>query len=388
MSLKHIENRREPTVFGADLNVLLGDMTINGDLDVIGLINGKSSQGQNQNNQWTGTNEWSVDRPQTVPTTGVGDSGISVAQKELSLVANSIINQGATWTGTNDFPLGLKVEPIIPIPVNGNDAIPLQYVKNRANQQVQDYFTEDNTWTSGNTFQILPLCIEPVADTEIATKNYVDTSCLNLVAGRSYTTAGVGVEISEFSNALALNIQLIGGGGGSTSGYNPDTGGSGYAGGAGSAVSLLVLNKVIGGLPQGTWTITSGLAGTAGIGTTLPQAASGAGGNSLLFVQPNNGSGLNEFEIQVLRAAAGQGNQAFNGNAGNPSAGGIYTPVNGYVALPWAQSSGQSGQFAGSRTRQLIGYNIYGWGGGTNPTGGDGEAGQQGAFVYVEYLDL
>jgi len=53
MSLKHIENRRDPTIFGADLNVFLGDVTVNGDLTVLGTINGNSAQGQNGNNTWT-----------------------------------------------------------------------------------------------------------------------------------------------------------------------------------------------------------------------------------------------------------------------------------------------------------------------------------------------
>ena len=56
MSLKHIQNRREPLTFGGNLNVLTGDIIINGDLDIQGSVNGTSDQGQNTDNIWTGTN--------------------------------------------------------------------------------------------------------------------------------------------------------------------------------------------------------------------------------------------------------------------------------------------------------------------------------------------
>jgi len=52
MSLAHIQNRREATIFGGDLNVNNGDTTINGNVVVQGSINGTSSANQNTNNTW------------------------------------------------------------------------------------------------------------------------------------------------------------------------------------------------------------------------------------------------------------------------------------------------------------------------------------------------
>jgi hypothetical protein len=50
MSLLHIQKRSIPTIFGDDLNVLIADTTINGNLDIQGSVNGTHSQGQNTNN--------------------------------------------------------------------------------------------------------------------------------------------------------------------------------------------------------------------------------------------------------------------------------------------------------------------------------------------------
>ena len=119
MSLNHIKNRRDPTVFGADLNVLIGDVNINGDLTVIGLINGDSAQGQNSNNVWTGTNEWSVDRPQTSISFGAGFSGVNLVQSQNQLSTQGITNVGATWTGANTFNNQWTVQTVGPLPSPG-----------------------------------------------------------------------------------------------------------------------------------------------------------------------------------------------------------------------------------------------------------------------------
>jgi len=380
MSLKHIVNRRDPTIFGADLNVLLGDVTINGDLTVIGTINGKSDQGQNENNIWTGTNEWSVFRPQTTPTTGVGFSGVNLSLEQTKIVADSIVNQGATWTGENTF--ANNITSTVLTPVNATDAVPCAYVKSQASTQNVSYLATNNTWTGTNNFNFLPICIEPVADAEIATKNYTDTTIANLSVGGTTTERRQTNLVPTVWNDAAVSVSVIGGGGGSTFGISTTAGG--YAGGAGAIGTLLLLTSVLGGVSKGSWSISVGVGGTAGIGTTPPASYSGSGATTILSLTPVPGQGLNPATVQVLTADGGGGNTNSNGQLGNPSLGGVYTNSL-YVQSPWSSASGAIGTYNSPSARQWAGIEQFGWGANALTTG-DGSNGFRGGFGITNYL--
>lgn len=383
MSLQTLEDRRDPTVFGANLNVLLDDITINGDLDVNGLINGKSAQGQNTNNVWTGTNEWSVNRPQTIPVTGVGFSGVNVALKNTNSVVNSVINQGATWTGTNNFTKTASFQGAV-TPVAGTDGVSVSNVTSAGIAKNNSYLTNNQTWTNANTFEVVPICIEPVANTEIATKNYVDTAT-TAVLGKALTTVSQTNYTDTWANVLATSVQLIGGGGGSTSGYTNNA--PGWAGGGGSTASILILNRAIGGATQASWSIVPGTGGNPGIGSTPPQSYSGAGGNTMFKVTPLAGFGLDVTPTTVLVAPGGSGNQGSNGDiTTGESPGGVYsTSLNPQVLRPLSFASGLPGTLGGGRARQPSGLNNIGWGGLANNLG-NGNAGTLGGYGFTRFI--
>jgi len=383
MSLKHLQNRREPTIFGGDLNVLIGDTTITGDLVVSGLINGTSSQGQNTNNTWIGTNEWSVYRPSCVPTNAAGFSGVNLALEEETMIANSIINQGANFAGSNSFGQSVLLPNLpIPVPVNATDGVTTSYITSLFATQQSSFLSANNTWTNSNTFSILPTCLDPVLGGEVATKNYVDTQLSTVVqGGTDSTVSNINLTNETFSTSLACSIQIIGAGGGSTSGIGADCSSAGVAGASGSAASLLILNKTIGGISGGQWSITCG---TGGSGALCD--GSGGSGNGVptnLFVVPVGGNGLNPASVNVLRANGGGGCPASCGSNGK-SGGGTYSAINPLVLLPLCASSGTGGVQCGATTPQYTGINTFGWGNrsGVNKNGGPGVPGGYGIVNY------
>lgn len=391
MSLKHIENRRDPTVFGDDLNVLIGDVIINGNLDVQGLINGNSDQGQNENNVWTGTNDWSIFRPQTTPTTGVGFSGVNLSLEQSKIVADSIINQGATWSGANTF--ANNITSTVLTPVNPTDAVPCAYVKSRASLQNGSYLASNNTWTGVNTFDFLPVCIAPVANAEIATKGYTDTALATFVQGGTTTERRQTDLVPTVFTDVAFCASVIGGGGGSTYGNGVTAGG--YAGGAGALSSLLVLTQAIGGVSKGTFSISVGVGGTPGIGITPPASYSGSGGTTILSVTPVPGQGLNPATVQILTAGGGGGNILCNGAVGNPSFAGVYENSPN-VQSPWGSSNGNIGTLFGGTAKFIPGIDgspsvlspgieDFGWGA-SALVAGDGKQGNRGGFGITNYL--
>lgn len=380
MSLSHIENRRDPTDFGADLNVLLGDITINGDLTVNGLINGNSAQGQNTNNVFTGTNEWSVYRPETNSTTGVGFSGVNLTQANANVVTDNVCNQGATWTGSNTFtqPVNTIQSPYV-TPV-GQEAVIGATLYSDANTLNESYLTSANTWTNTNTFQVLPICLDPVLGPEIATKSYVDVTTLT-VQPDTVTVKGQNTLTQTFSD-LAIQAMLIGGGGGSTSGTSTST--LGWAGGAGATASILVLNQAIGGAPLASLSFVSGAGGNSGQGTAPPQAYSTNGSATQLSLTPLNGSGLAPFApTPILSVAGGSGNLGFAGDTSTGvSLGGIYTNTLP-VVQPLCFANGGSGQLGGNQARQSSGVDAFGWGG--SATSLSGQNGNQGGYSFTRF---
>jgi len=384
MSLKHIENRRDPTIFGADLNVFLGDVTVNGDLTVIGTINGNSAQGQNGNNIWTGTNEWSVYRPQTSITFGAGFNGVNLVQSQNQLATQGITNAGATWTGTNTFTNQFTVQGgSSPVPVAGTDGVQVVNAQTIMRTKKASFLTANQTWTNSNVFQVLPICIDPVLGPEIATKNYVDTTTVAVV-GKSQTVVSQDNLTDTFATSLAVQVQCIGGGGGSTSGFDNSTGSIGWAGGGGSTGSLLVLNRAIGGVSQATWLVNPGVGGIGGIGTTPPDAYSGSGGLTYIAVVPPISLGLG---VTIFGASGGSGNQGFSGDTSTgPSLGGVYTnALNTLVSSPLCSASGNNGTLGGYGGTQSSGLQTFGWGG-SAASNGNGVSGNRGGYGITKYI--
>jgi len=383
MSLNHLRNRRDATIFGADLNVLLGDVTITGNVVVDGIINGKSDQGQNENNIWTGTNDFSVKRPACIPVTGVGFSGVNSALEQTTIIADSIINQGADFTGANTFTSPILVPPPVPIPVNATDGITTSYITTEFITKQQSFLSANNTWTDSNTFSILPVVLDPVANTQVATKNYVDSQLATVVQGRTSTTISQNALTNEtFSTGLACSIQLIGAGGGSTSGNGANCSSAGVAGASGSACSLVILNKALGGVSGGQWSISIG---TGGAGALCGDVnGSQNGGPTNLSVVPVAGNGLNPASVNVVRANGGGGCPELCGTPG-VSGGGTYSAINPLVVAPLCASSGVGGIQCGASPPQYTGINTYGAGNrsGISLQGGPGVNGGYGITTYL-----
>lgn len=385
MSLKHIENRRDPTVFGADLDVLLGDITINGDLTVLGTINGNSAQGQNGNNTWTGTNEFSVYRPQTIPVTGVGFSGINLVKSQNQLATQGITNVGATWTGVNTFNNQWPVQSVgpLPSPVAGTDACMVINAQTAANTKKASFLTANQTWTGVNVFEVLPICIDPVLGPEISTKNYVDTTTAAVVVGKAQTVVSQVNLTDTFATSLAIQVQCIGGGGGST--FSQSNTAQGYAGGGGATGSILILNRAIGGVSQATWSIGVGTGGVAGVGTTPPASSSQNGTGTALFVQsPALGVPV---PIVVFGANGGFGNAGFAGDTSTgPSLGGVYdNALNTIVTSPLSSANGNEGTLGGAGGTQSSGLQLFGTGGSAE-TIGNGFQGIRGGYGITKYI--
>jgi hypothetical protein len=395
MSLKHIQQRREPITFGADLNIPNKDTYINGDLDIQGNINGTSSQGQNSNNTWTGTNTYSVYRPtSTLSSVGLQD-GVSQTFLSTTIVDEGIINAGATWTGTNTFGLpitmmdGTNTNPVYIPPVNATDAVCGKYIGDSWTAKNQSFLTTNNTWTGTNTFSVLPTCLDPLVDTSIATKNYTDTTITSITQGLAVSTintASTGLPTDWGATNLAVQLQLIGGGGGSTSSVGTCVCSSaGVSGGSGSQASLIVLtDSIVGGSGgAGLFEVSIGGGGGAGSGCGVG-SGSGGGGSTNLYVTPKTGLGYNPLRVNILRANGGGGFGGSCGQAGS-SAGGTYSAIDARVASPYASSNGRGGSQCAGSIPQYYGINTIGWGarGASCANGAGGSGGGWGATYFT-----
>jgi hypothetical protein len=373
MSLKHIQRRSEPITFGSNLSVLINDTFINGDLDIQGAINGTSSQGQNTNNTWTGTNEYSVYRPtSSLPSVGLQD-GVSEAFLETTITDEGIINAGANWSGVNSFALpitmmdGTNANPVYIPPVNATDAVCGQYIADSWSAKGSAFTTTNNTWTASNTFNVLPSVLDPLVSTSIASKNYTDTTISSITQGKATTiTSTLLLQNQDWgATNIAVSAQIIGGGGGSTSSVGACTCSSGgVSGGSGSQASIVILTDyILGGVGgQGLFDLVVGGGGSAGVGCGTG-AGSGGGGATNLFVTPKAGSGYNPLQVNILRANGGGGApNLFCGDAGT-TAGGTYSNINPLVVSPFASSNGKNGVQCGGSIPQYYGVNTLGWGG-------------------------
>lgn len=367
MSLLHIQKRAIPTIFGDDLNVLIADTTINGNLDIQGSVNGTHSQGQNTNNTWTGTNDYSLFRPTSIiDTPTLLQDGVNSAALAELITAAGIINQGDDFTGTNTFSQNVY-DALTTLPVSGNDAVVAKYITDNWTAKQSSYLTLNNAWTGTNTFNVLPLVQEPTIGTNIATLNYVNTETA-LVAVTDATSISSNVDIvnDNWVGSYLASVQIVGGGGGSTSSVGTcDCGGSGCSGASGCTATLLVLlGSELGGSgsvnPLGNFSVSRGGGGGGGSGCGVGSGA-GTGGATNFYVTPTIASGFNQTQVNILRANGGVGYGGSCGEGGSP-AGGVYSNINPKVLVPFGSLNGRNGGKCLPLNPNYASINTLGWG--------------------------
>jgi hypothetical protein len=384
MSLSHLNNRQQPLTFGGGLNVLIGDTTITGDLIVNGSINGTSSQGQNNNNVWVGTNAYSVYRPTSTLQSLGNTDGINKGFLDSAILEESVVNKASTWSGTNDFS-SLGITSTI-LATTATEAVNGQYIKNTYDTYVANIPALNNVWTNSNTFSYLPTCIEPTNAKGVATKNYTDTNIVGVAQGNStsiYSQSDI-VNTDFGLTCIAVNFQIIGGGGGSTE-FNGSCSCStaGVSGGSASQASIIILtNQVNQSSSNGFITFNNGYGGSAGIGCGTT-SGSGSGSSANLYIQPKNGTGMRPTQINILRANSGGGFGGTCGQAGT-ALGGVYSAINPLVVQPYSASNGGNGVQCAGNIPQPWGIVSYGWGGqsGACVSGKNGNNGGYGAVFF------
>ena len=243
---------------------------------------------------------------------------------------------------------------------------------------------------------MLPTCLEPLADTDIATKNYTDTQVKSVVRGASISSAGSTSFSNTFwgSDAVAVSVQIIGAGGGSTSFSGDCTcSGSGVAGGSGSQASIFILtNTLAGNSSYGSFEIIAGTGGKAGIGCG-EDSSSGGGTPTNFNITPS--APYDRAKINILRANGGGGFLGTCGQSGS-STGGIYSNINPLILSPLSSSNGTGGNQCDGAVPNYYGINTIGstitdrpykigWGSGSGACVVGG-AGFNGGFGITQYL--
>ena len=393
MSLSHIQNRTESTTFGKNLNVLNASTTINGNVVVNGTINGTSSQGQNDNNIWTGTNTYSVQRP----TCSISPVNNSDAVNENNLISsfssNSIINKNATWTGSNTFTQNVNCASNLN-PSSSTDAVTGNYLISSLDARASSIPSSNNTWTGTNTFTnyIPARNIDESNSNSAVTKQYVDTKLTSTAIGNAVSSASQ-TSLSSYNfgtQYLAHQIQFIGAGGGSTSGASGDCSPNyaGVSGGCGVSATLFVLMYSPLAASQGLATnlgrfsIDVGVGGTAGVGCG-PDSSSGNGRSSILYGVAISGVGLSPSTHQIVKSNGGFGFTGTCGQAGTTQQA-TYSNVNSNMVSPYSKCDGRQGTQNGGEIYQYAGYNKYG-AGAAGLKCSNGIQGYNGGYILTSY---
>ena len=392
MSLAHIQNRTEPTIFGKNLNVLNGTTTINGNVIVNGTINGTSSQGQNDNNVWTGTNTYSVHRPTCSISSVNNDDAVNEDNLASLLSSNSIINKTATWTGLNTFSQNVNVSASALSPSSATDAVTGNYLTSALDTRYNSIKTGNNVWTGTNTFtnSIPTRNTNEFSATSAVTKFYVDGSIRDFTTGNATSS----VSQSPLTNYdfgtqfLVHQLQIIGGGGGSTSSSSNTSNFAGVSGGCGVTATIFLLTYSPLAVSQGLATnlgrfdLYVGGGGLAGIGCGT-SAPSGNGSASVLSAGSTSGTGLSPNNYQIMRANGGFG---FNGTCGQSGSTtqATYSNVNSNMIAPYSKCNGRTGTQNGGEIYQYAGYDKYG-AGAPGLTSANGVQGYTGGYTLTSY---
>jgi hypothetical protein len=375
MSLAHIKDRREPTIFGGDLNVNVGDTTINGNVVVQGSINGTSSANQNTNNTWTGTNEFASARPVcSIPSVNNPD-GVNFDDLNGLLLSNSVINRNATWTDTYSFTQDVLVEPSINTSAN-DDAVTGKYLTSQMNAKLNSFLSSNNVWTGTNTFSnsIPTRNTNELSNLSAVTKQYVDTSTRDLTIGNA-TSIDSQTPLNNYdfgTQHLAHQLQILGGGGGS---YSSNNNVFSAGGGASSCASIILLTYSPLATSLG---ITSNLArfnlnvGIGGLGQTTQQQIPTDGSASTLSSTSTTAYPLTSNILNIN-----------GGKSANPQSS-LYSNVNPLMVSPYTKINGLQGKLNGTITYQQVGINQYG-AGAEGVKSSNGKNGFKGGYTITSY---
>ena len=385
MSLSHIKNRQEPTIFGRDLNVLLGDTTINGNVIVQGSINGISDQGQDTNNIWSGTNNYSVERPTSSIQPFLINNAVNKSSMNNILATNSVITKNATWSGANTFTQRVTIPTINPS--SGTDAISGQYLSNIMLNKYQTFFINNQTWTGSNTFvnKLPTRNNDEIISGSAVTKKYVDDTSTSTALGNALSSISQ-TNLSNYNFGavnLAHEIQITGGGGGGTSGSNINAGVSGAC----SATAILFLltysplGQTLNGYTNfGRFDIE---VGENGIGQNGCSGVATNGLPSIIRGYATSGLGFDTSVISIIQA---NGGNAFNGTCGQSgtSIGGVYSNINSTMIQPYMKCDGRNAVQQAGEIYQFAGYNRFG-AGGTSIINQNGYNGYKGGYTITSY---
>jgi len=386
MSLSHIKDRQEPTIFGRDLNVLLGDTTINGNVVVQGSINGISDQGQDTNNIWSGTNNYSNERPTSSIQPFLPNNAVNKSSMNNILSTNSVITKNATWSGADSFTQRVTV-PINVNPSSSTDAVSGQYLFNIMLNKYSSFFVNNQTWTGSNSFvnKLPTRNNDEIASGSAATKKYVDDTTISTALGNALSSVSQ-TNLTNYNFGvvnLAHEIQIIGGGGGGTSGSNIN---SGVSGGCASTAILFLLTysplgqTLNGYMNFGRFDIE---VGENGIGQNGCSNTATNGLPSIIRGYSASGLGFDASIIQIMQANAGS---AFQGNCGQSGTanGGVYSNINSTMIQPYMKCNGRNGVQNAGEIYQFAGYNRFG-AGATSIINQNGYNGYKGGYTITSY---
>lgn len=364
MSLHHIKNRQQPTTFGGNLSVLIGDTTINGNVVVNGTINGISSGPQDSNNVWTGTNQFQQ-RPKCSIASVNNPDAVNATDLNNLLLSNSVINRNATWTQPNSFAQDLFVNENVNTVAN-NDAVTGKYLNTQMNNKYNSYLSGNNVWTGTNIFNnfIPTRNTNELSGLSAVTKQYVDTITRDLTIG-SATSIASNSSLTNYNfgnQQLAHQIQIVGGGGGSGS---SNTNSFGISGGSSSIATIMLLTYS----PLATSLGISTNLGRFGIQMGIPGTGQTSSQNIAVDGTSSSLSSTSTLAYpstaEILRTNGGKA-------AGNGAA--VYSNINPSMVSPYNKCNGKAGIANGSEMYQVVGYNKFGAGarGGKNSNGSQG----------------
>lgn len=388
MSLRSLFNTRESVRFGGDVAVPKNDIIINGDLNINGTIDGSSTPA-NQNNTWTGTNDFAI-----LPTSNfVGNAGTEVPNfntYSLYLDANNCTRQANTWSGTgNTFNRNITCSNA---PSGSVQAVNGAYLSSVVSGQGTNYTTANNAWTGINTFNITPdYTGGSVNGTDAVNKSYVDTTIIPGAVSTTTTSVGTGTQSltqADFdADTKVYTICLMGGGGGSTSavgaGDSPGVSGGESATGI---FTCLVDTSVAGGF-QLDFNTANG--GSGGVGCGTNSGAGSGGGSTFQGFIGNTTKDCPQYNEIGWTAGGGRGFGGSCGDKGTAGGGTINYQTAGVQSLQgdWIGRKGTNGAGSvnsGWLVRDVV--NNIGYGGGGYSSGlSQGSQGAVGGFASTSY---
>ena len=395
MSLRTLFNTEQTVKFGGDITIKDRDLYVNGDLAVLGAINGNATPA-NLDNTWTGTNEFSV-LPLSEYVATAGGEVPNFNAMDAYFVANSAIHITNSWTGKQTF---TQTPTLLLDPVGATDAVRGSYLKSTVDAVKGDYLTANNAWTGINTFNTTPYAQNPVSAQQAASKLYCDNTLIGGAVSISSSEEGTGAVVKTQAdypaNTKIITTQLIGGGGGSTSSVGDCTcasaGVSGGSGGVGTFVCLVDSSTIDFNM---SWNNGGGGGAGSGCGTGS-EGKNGGGSTFNAYIgsgatpdcpaaltsgwQAGGGGGCNASCGEA--GTANGGNPKFT-NTGGLENGGVVSLYSGFSGRDGKQCLGANPNFF---TIKDATNNISYGQGGSGATCQSGQSGKTGGYGQVSYI--